>query len=160
MADLSKIERKNVPRSQLVNLFYDKRDDILHEARGSQILYWLDDLNAKPLNEARPNDKGFIFTAARPIDDYRQLVKGLPLLHDRPEERAPLLRLDAVLDALDTAGIEIPTPKTWKLPLDSELPEDIAYPLFVQPCGSPLPHHRAYGSVPGGSVGLSGQRIL
>ena len=92
-----------------MELFYDERDDAVHEARGSQILYWLDDLNAKPLSEARPNDQGFVFAGARPLEDYRQLIGRLPFLCDRLEERAPLLRFDAVLDALDVAGIEIPT---------------------------------------------------
>jgi hypothetical protein len=38
-----------------MQLFYDERDDKFHEARGSQILYWLDDLGAKPLTEAQPD---------------------------------------------------------------------------------------------------------
>jgi hypothetical protein len=29
-----------------MELFYDERDDAAQEARGSQILYWLDDLGA------------------------------------------------------------------------------------------------------------------
>ena len=29
-----------------MQLYYDERDDKFHEARGSQILYWLDDLVA------------------------------------------------------------------------------------------------------------------
>src|SRR5437016_1384318 len=98
-----------------MQLFYDERDDKYHEARGSQILYWLDDLGAKPLTEARASDHGFLFAGARPIDDYRRLVEQLPLLRDRPEERYPLLRLDAVLDALAAASVQVPTPRTWRL---------------------------------------------
>src|SRR3954453_14007584 len=101
-----------------MHLFYDERDDTSPEARGSQILYWLDDLGAKPLIEARPEDKGFLFAGARPMADYRSLVNGLPQLRDRPDEREPLLRLDSVLDAISAASVKVPTPKTWRLALD------------------------------------------
>jgi hypothetical protein len=122
----------------VIDLFYDERDDAAHEARGSQILYWLDDLGAKPLGEAKAGDLGFLFAGARPIEDYRQLVARYPHLRDRPEERAPLLRLDSVLDTLAAAGVEVPTPRTWRLPLDCPLPEDLAYPLFVRTAQSSL----------------------
>jgi hypothetical protein len=121
-----------------MELFYDERDDAAHEARGSQILYWLDDLNAKPLGEARPGDHGFVFAGARPLEDYRRLLGSHPLLRDRPDERAPLLRLDSVLDALAASGAEIPTPRTWRLPLDAAVPEDLTYPLFLRTAHSSL----------------------
>ena len=121
-----------------MELFYDERDDATHEARGSQILYWLDDLGAKPLREAKVSDHGFVFAGSRPIEDYRQLVGRHPFLRDRPEERASLLRLDSVLDTLAGAGVEVPTPKTWRLPLDKALPEDLTYPLFVRTAHSSL----------------------
>jgi len=113
-----------------MQLFYDERDDKMHEARGSQILYWLDDLGAKPLGEAGEDEAGFLFTGARPINDYRKLVAGRPLIHDRPEERAPLLGLDTILDAI--AGSGVPTPRTWRLPLDAPLPPDLTFPLFLR----------------------------
>jgi hypothetical protein len=115
-----------------MQLFYDERDDKLHEARGSQILYWLDDLGGKPLTEARLDDEGFLFAGARPRADYRRLVAGKPLLRDRPDEREPLLTLDSVLDALSAVSVQVPTPKTWRLPLDAPLPEDLTFPLFVR----------------------------
>jgi hypothetical protein len=115
-----------------MDLFYDERDDAAHERRGSQILYWLDDLGAKPLCEARTGDPGFVFAGARPIEDYQRLVGPRPLLRDRPEERAPLLRLDSVLDALVSGAADVPTPRTWRLPLDAPLPEDLTFPLFVR----------------------------
>jgi hypothetical protein len=115
-----------------MHLFYDERDDKFHEAHGSQILYWLDDLGAKPLTEARPDDDGFLFAGARPMADYRRLVDGIPLLRDRPDEREPLLALDSVLDALSAALVRVPTPKTWRLPLDVPLPKDLTFPLFVR----------------------------
>jgi hypothetical protein len=121
-----------------MQLFYDQRDDASHEARGSQILYWLDDLDARPLSEAKPDDSGFVFAGARPIEDYRRLLARHPALRDRPDERAPLLRLDHVLDALDRAGVDVPTPRTWRLPLDAELPTDLTFPLFVRTAFSSL----------------------
>src|SRR6266699_1067322 len=78
-----------------MQLLYDPRDDPYHERVGSQVLYWLDDLGAVPLGEADPARPGFLFAGARPADDYRGLVAGLPLVRDRPAEREPLLRLDA-----------------------------------------------------------------
>jgi hypothetical protein len=115
-----------------MQLFYDPRDDPHHERIGSQILYWLDDLGASPLNEAEPTSEGFVFAGARPIEDYRQLVARLPLVRDRPAERAPLLRLDTVLAALDRAGVRVPSPRTWILPLDAPLSDDLTFPLFVR----------------------------
>src|SRR5207302_2221054 len=113
-------------------LLYDPRDDAYHERVGSQILYWLDDLGAVPLDEADPEAVGFLFAGARPIADYRRLVAALPLVRDRPEEREPLLRLDAVLRALGGACVDVPSPRTWVLPLDAPLPDDLTFPLFVR----------------------------
>jgi hypothetical protein len=115
-----------------MHLFYDPRDDRYHEKRDSRILYWLDDLGAKPLDEAGPEDKGFLFAGARPLADYRRLVTDRPLIRDRPEERAPLLRLDSVLKTQERAGVHVPTPRTWFLALDATLPDDLTFPLFVR----------------------------
>lgn len=115
-----------------MDMYYDPRDDQYHERRGSQILYWLDDLGAKPLTEARADSPGFLFAGSRPIEDYRRLVGSFPHLRDRPEERFPLLTLDRVLGELDRAGVSVPAPRTWLLPLDAPIPADIAYPLFVR----------------------------
>lgn len=115
-----------------MQLLYDARDDAYHERIGSQVLYWLTDLDAVPLDEADPAVEGFLFAGARPIDDYRRLVAPYPLVRDRPEERGPLLRLDTVLATLDRADIRVPMPRTWLLPLDAPLPDDLTFPLFVR----------------------------
>jgi hypothetical protein len=115
-----------------MELLYDARDDPYHERIGSQLLYWLDDLGAIPLDEAPRDAEGFLFAGARPIDDYRDLVADRPLIRDRPEEREPLLRLETVLWALGKAGVGVPTPGTWILPLDAPLPHDLTFPLFVR----------------------------
>jgi hypothetical protein len=115
-----------------MQLLYDPRDDVHHERIGSQILYWLDDLGALPLEEANPTEEGFLFAGARSSDDYRRLLARLPLVRDRPEEREPLLCLDRVLQTLRVAGVSVPTPRTWVLPLDAPLPDDLTFPLFVR----------------------------
>jgi hypothetical protein len=115
-----------------MQLLYDPRDDAYHERTDSQILYWLDDLGAVPLGEARPEQPGFLFAGARSIEDYRNLVAGLPLVRDRPEEREPLMRLDTMLATLERAHVALPTPKTWVLLLDAPLPADLTFPLFVR----------------------------
>src|SRR5579884_3939200 len=80
-----------------------------------------------------PRDaEGFLFTGARPLDDYCALVADRPLVRDRPEEREPLLSLNRVLQALDRAGVRVPAPSTWVLPLDAPLPDDLSFPLFVR----------------------------
>src|SRR5262249_39083183 len=106
-------------RASGMQLLYDPRDDAYHERIGSQILYWLDALGPVPLDEADPAVEGFLFAGARPIDDYRERVARLPLVRDRPGEREPLLRLDVVLRVMDEAGVQIPSPRTWVLPLDA-----------------------------------------
>jgi hypothetical protein len=115
-----------------MELFYDPRDDAYHERIGSQVLYWLDDVGAAPLTEARPEIDGFLFAGARPIDDYRELVAPYPRLRDRPEERESLLRLDAVLRNLSEARVHVPAPRTWMLSLDAPLPDDLTFPLFLR----------------------------
>jgi len=42
------------------------------------------------------------------------------------------------LDALDRAGVDVPTPRTWRVPLDAELPYDLTFPLFVRTAFSSL----------------------
>jgi hypothetical protein len=88
-----------------MDLFYDVRDAAAHAARGSRVLDWLDDLGAKPLAEAQPGGRGFLFAGARSIDDYARPVAPVPLVRDRPGERAPLLLVDTTPDALAAAGL-------------------------------------------------------
>jgi hypothetical protein len=119
-----------------MQLLYDPRDDAYHERIGSRMLYWLDDLGAVPLGEADPHAQGFLYAGARPIDDYRHIVASLPQVRDRPEEREPLLRLDHVLQAIREGGVSLLAPRTWVLPLDIPLPDDLTFPLFVRTAAS------------------------
>lgn len=116
----------------MLQLLYDSRDAPYHERVGTQLLYWLDDLGAVPLSEADPSGDSFLFTGARPIEDYIELVAHLPLVRDRPDEREPLLRLDTVLQVLERAAVHIRMPRTWLLPLDAALPTELTFPLFVR----------------------------
>lgn len=113
-----------------MRLAWDRRDEGPAERRGDRRLYWLDDLGGAPLDELPPGEDAFLFAGARPPDDYARLVAARPGVRDRPEERAPLLALDTVLDAL--AGVSLPAPRTWRLELDAPLPPDLTYPLFLR----------------------------
>jgi hypothetical protein len=115
-----------------VKLYYDARDEAICERRGDRRLYWLDDLRAVPFAEAHPDEAGFLFAGARPMEDYHRLVRGHPNVRDRPEERSPLLRLDQVLDALAAARVDLPSPRTWRLAVDAPARSDMTYPLFLR----------------------------
>lgn len=121
-----------------MQLLYDPRDDRYHERLGSRVLDWLDDLGAVPLAESDPAGPGFLFAGARPIEDYRALVARHPLVRDRPDEREPLLRLDAVLAAVERAGVRVPAPRTWVLEFDAPLPPDLTFPLFLRTAESSM----------------------
>lgn len=115
-----------------MKLYYDARDEAICERRGDRRLYWLDDIGAVPFAEAHAHEAGFLFAGARPMEDYHRLVRGHPNVRDRPEERAPLLRLDQVLDTLAAARVDVPAPRTWRLAVDAPVPSDLAYPLFLR----------------------------
>lgn len=115
-----------------MNLFYIESDNAYLEKRGMRLLYWLDDLGAAPLSEAKPDQEGFLFSFTSKIEEYEHQVAGLPKLRDRPENRAPLLRLDHTLDRLRAAGIQVATPATWSLRVGEPLPGDLTFPLFLR----------------------------
>jgi hypothetical protein len=121
-----------------MRIFFDERDIATHEGRGSRLLYWLDDIGGVGLTEAKPDDTGFLFAGARSIDDYRKLVARFPRILDRADARGPLMRLDSVLDTLAEQRVDVATPRTWRMPLDKALPEDLTYPLFLRTATSSL----------------------
>ncbi|MGC3966957.1 MAG: ATP-grasp domain-containing protein [Pirellulales bacterium] len=93
---------------------------------------WLQELEAADIRTARPDAEGFLFAYQRADEHYRELCNRHPRLRDRPDEREALIRLDDVLVRLQARGVKIPTPRTWILPVDSFLPDDLEYPLFVR----------------------------
>ncbi|HEY2586614.1 MAG TPA: ATP-grasp domain-containing protein [Tepidisphaeraceae bacterium] len=115
-----------------MQLFFDARDVAYARQHRSRHIDWLRDLGAIAIQQAPEDAEGFLFTGARSMEDYRHLVARHPRLRDRPEDRAPLLRLDTVLDALADAGVDVPTPRTWRLALDDPPPPDLRFPLFVR----------------------------
>jgi hypothetical protein len=122
-----------------MNLFYDDRDDYVHQQRGSRILYWLDDLNGIPIADLQSNsDDGFFFSVAGSISDYAELVVDRPNLRDRSEERLPLMSLASVLDRLSAKAVDVPMSRTWRLAWNEPIPDDIVYPLFVRASDSSL----------------------
>jgi len=121
-----------------MNLFYDDRDDSVHRQSGSRILYWLDDLNGKPIGDSNAVDDGFFFSLAGSISDYEELVAERPNLRDRAEERLPLMSLASVLDRMAAKSVDVPMSRTWRLFWNEPIPEDIVYPLFVRASDSSL----------------------
>lgn len=117
---------------QSMDLYYDARDVAYAKSRRSRHIAWLQELGARPIQPARSNANGFLFSGARLIQDYERLVSDHPNLRDRPQERAPLLRLNNVLDRLAACVGDLPTPKTWMLALDDPQPPDLLFPLFIR----------------------------
>lgn len=115
-----------------MKLYYDERDHQYCREHGDNRLYWLDDLEACPITEATPADPGYLFAGARPIEDYRALVAGLPGLLDLPQDREPLLRLDTVLLAVDSVRPRLAIPRTWSIPVDAPIPAGVSFPAFVR----------------------------
>ena len=119
-------------------LFYDDRDDSVHQRRGSRILYWLDDLGGIPINESLSDDEGYLFSVAGAISDYEDLVEDRPLILERAEDRLPLMSLASILDRMSNANVQVPMSRTWRLEWNDSLPEDLIYPLFVRASDSSL----------------------
>ena len=110
-------------------LYFDARD----ERGGLQAqwrLRWLTDLGAQPIHKATLNAQGYVFAGDRGIQDYLELLSHQASLKDRAEARRDLQDLSSVLDRVVSLGI--PTPRTWRLELDAQLPDDLQFPLFVR----------------------------
>lgn len=115
-----------------MQLLFDERDLEYAEERGDLRLEWLRAIGAIPLQEHNANEGGFLFGYQIPSDEYAAKVREFPRVCDRPSHRDELARLEDILSALNVAGIDIPTPRTWVLRIDDPPPLDLTYPLFVR----------------------------
>ena len=93
---------------------------------------WLCELGAVELGEVQPEDQGFLFSYEHGPDHLTHQVGHLPRINDRPIERSELINLNEVLSKLEEAGIQVPTPKTWVIGVDDELPSELSFPLFLR----------------------------
>ncbi|WP_165698711.1 ATP-grasp domain-containing protein [Bremerella volcania] len=93
---------------------------------------WLREIGAVELHRALPDATGFLFSYQHGESHLVQQVEDHPGIHDRPSERQELIRLDDILRTLAENEIDVPTPKTWVLEIDQELPDDLKFPLFLR----------------------------
>jgi hypothetical protein len=123
------IERK---QERQLKLLYDKNDLPHSKKLRDERFNWLTDLGAAELSSSAADEEGFLFGYEHGDEKYRKLVEDRPNVRDRPEERQELLRLDEVLKRLAESGVDVPTPKTWVIGVDHELPDDLQFPLFLR----------------------------
>ena len=115
-----------------MNLVYDPKDLPDAKKLKDDRFVWLRELGAVELGEVQPEDNGFLFTYEHGESHLTEQVGNLPGIHDQPNERSELINLDDVIHRLNEAGVKIPTPKTWVIGVDDELPVDLTFPLFVR----------------------------
>lgn len=115
-----------------LKLLYDQHDLPHAKKLRDGRFRWLADLGASELSTASLNEAGFLFGYEHGDAHYRKLVGNRPNVRDRPDERQELLHLDEVLKRLAESKVEIPTPKTWVIGVDDDLPDDVQFPLFVR----------------------------
>jgi len=115
-----------------LKLLYDKNVLPHSKKMRDERFKWLADLGAVELSSVAADEEGFLFGYEHGDERYRKQVDNQPNIHDRPEERQELLRLDEVLGRLAGSGVEVPTPKTWTIGVEDEPPDDLEFPLFVR----------------------------
>ena len=108
-----------------MNIYFDKADLPFAEKLKDHRLQWLQEIGARELHTARPDDVGFLFSYQHGIEKLEEQVGGKPLIHDRPEEREELATLDRILERLAAAKVNVPSPKTWVMKLDETPPKDL-----------------------------------
>jgi hypothetical protein len=115
-----------------LKLLYDQHDLPHAKKLRDGRFRWLADLGASELSTTALDEAGFLFGYEHGEEPYRELVRGRPHVRDLPNERQQLLRLEDVLKRLAELNVEVPTPKTWLIGVDDELPDDLEFPLFVR----------------------------
>ncbi len=123
----------NQPTNELsMKLYYDRNDLPDSQRLKDQRIEWLQELGATELGKADPDAVGFLFGYEEGESHLLNQLVNYPGIHDRPDERQELVCLDDVLKKLKDHSIEVPTPKTWVLEIDDEVPSDLEFPLFVR----------------------------
>ena len=115
-----------------MKLVYDSGDLANAKKLKDDRFEWLQELGAVELAELRSGDCGFLFSYEHGTEHLEKQIGRFPGIHDRPTERSELVNLNDVLRKLRDADIEIPTPKTWVIGIDDEVPSDLTFPLFVR----------------------------
>jgi hypothetical protein len=115
-----------------MQLLYDRRDLDYAKKRGDLRFKWLDELGAIPIQQLSRDGAGFFFGYQIPRDEFAEVVGSYPAVCDLPDDRERLARLEDILSALNQAGVNVPTPRTWVLRCDDAPPSDLTFPLFVR----------------------------
>jgi hypothetical protein len=115
-----------------MKLLYDK-SDLPHAKRLRDDRFkWLQTLGVAEILKTHLDEEGYFFGYQHGDEHYRRLVGDRPFVLDRPEHRQELICLDDVLKRLSERAINVPTPKTWVIGVDDDLPADLTFPLFVR----------------------------
>jgi hypothetical protein len=115
-----------------MKLLYDK-SDLPHAVQLRDNRFeWLQALGAVELSQSVLDEEGFFFGYQHGDEQYRRTVENRPFVLERPENRQDICNLDDVLRRLDDQRIDVPTPKTWMIGVDQDLPADLTFPLFVR----------------------------
>ena len=116
----------------MLQLFFDKNDLPDAAKLKDDRFRWLQEIGAIELSDAAASAKGFLFSYEHGETHLSNQLKDQPEIRDRPNERQALIHLDDVLQTLAKHKVKVPTPKTWVLEIDNELPVDLSFPLFVR----------------------------
>lgn len=115
-----------------LKLLYDERDLADAARLKDPRLDWLLELGAAAISSVPLVEEGFLFSYEHGGQHYQKLIANRPNIHDRPEIRQELVCLDSVLLRINDSNVTLPTPRTWIMRVDEELPADLEFPLFVR----------------------------
>jgi hypothetical protein len=115
-----------------MRLLYDKSDLAHAKKLRDDRFNWLETLGATEISTTPLDQEGYFFGYQHGDKHYRHLVGDRPLVLDRPEHRQETACLDDVLKRLGDRAIKVPTPKTWVIGVNDDLPADLTFPLFVR----------------------------
>lgn len=130
-----------------MKVFYDQTDLAHAKKLKDDRFKWLCELGATELSSSTPTDRGFLFGYEHGDVNLNKQVKLRPGIRDQPGDRGGLVLINELLDALAKANVNVPTPKTWVIGVDDQLPADLTFPLFVRTPKSSWKRGGAQGKV-------------